>query len=174
MGTQQVVIILLRLIHIVAGVFWVGSTVLITRFLLPSVAALGPASANFMREIAFRRRLPIALNGAGVATVLAGVGLYASAQFGSNGAWARTPMGVSIGIGAALAIVAVVVGTVRARPAAQRMGVIGEQIVAAGGSPPADLVAEMQMQRDRFAGAMRINTGLLVLATASMAIARYV
>ena len=41
------VIIVLRIIHIVAGAFWVGGAVTTAFFLLPTVKATGPVGGQF-------------------------------------------------------------------------------------------------------------------------------
>ena len=174
MGAQQLIFVLLRLIHIVAGVFWVGGVVVVARFVLPSVVALGPAGGDVMREIAVRRRLPIALNVAGLVTILAGFALFGMQQAGSRGVWAGSPMGITISIGALLAIIAGIIGGMRARPAAMKLTALGEQGKAASGPPSAEVIAEMGRLRAQMAGAANQAAILLVLAVAAMAVARYV
>jgi hypothetical protein len=44
-------LIVLRLIHIVVGAFWVGSLVFIAAFLIPAVRATGPAGGPVMRHL---------------------------------------------------------------------------------------------------------------------------
>jgi hypothetical protein len=174
MGAQQISIAILRLIHILAGVFWVGTTLAVVRFLLPAVAATGPAGGVVMREIVLRRRLPVALLGSGGITILAGLGLYGFEQAGSNGAWAHSPMGITISIGAVLSIIAVIFGAVRVRPAAMKLSALGEKLAGTSGPPAADVVAEMDRLRAQLTSGTSLVAVLLVLATAAMAVARYV
>ena len=47
--------IILRVVHIVTGVIWVGSLFVVVVFVQPSAAALGPAGAPFMSELRRRR-----------------------------------------------------------------------------------------------------------------------
>jgi len=173
MAAQQIIIVLLRLIHIVAGVFWVGATLSLVRFIIPSIAATGAAGGAVMREIV-RRRMSAALAASGGVTALAGLGLYGFDQAGSGGGWARTPFGITISIGALLGIAALIIGSVRARPAALKLAALEEKVAAAGGPPPADLVAEMGRLRDQLTSGTIHAAVLMVLATAAMAIARYV
>ncbi len=51
-------IILLRLIHILSGVFWVGSVLFVARFLLPTLRAVGPAGGPVMQQLTQVRKLP--------------------------------------------------------------------------------------------------------------------
>ena len=43
---MQLILILLRLVHIVAGAFWVGSTLLLALVILPGMRKAGPASSR--------------------------------------------------------------------------------------------------------------------------------
>ena len=51
--------ILLRLIHIVAGVFWAGTMMTIAWFLLPAAQALGQPGGAFMQQLMFGQRLRV-------------------------------------------------------------------------------------------------------------------
>src|SRR5688500_6510281 len=68
---------LLRIIHIVAGVFWVGGTLIMTFFIGPTVGAIGEPGQKFvahmMNNLKFSNRMAMASG----STILAGVILYA-------------------------------------------------------------------------------------------------
>src|ERR1041384_4189808 len=91
--TSPLVIALLRLIHILAGVFWVGGVLFLTRFLLPTTSALGPAAGPVMDHLNRVRRLPQSLLGAGFITVLSGFSLSSRAPYrgGSRESQVRAP-----------------------------------------------------------------------------------
>ncbi len=55
---ERTVTRLLRLIHILAGIFWVGAILLIAGFLLPTSRATGREGARFMQHLMLKRRLP--------------------------------------------------------------------------------------------------------------------
>src|SRR4029079_1674985 len=67
--------LLLRVIHVVAGVLWVGGVVFMTRFLLPSARPAGPAAGPMMQQLS-ARKLAAYTPIVAVLTVLAGIGLY--------------------------------------------------------------------------------------------------
>ena len=52
---QPIVLFLLRAIHIGVGVFWIGSVLLVTFYLLPAVRATGPAGGQVLQEMMLRR-----------------------------------------------------------------------------------------------------------------------
>src|SRR5207244_10568506 len=84
--TRPFVIALLRLLHILAGVFWVGGVLFLARFLLPTAAALGPAAGPVMDHLNRVGRLSQTLLGAGVVPVLGGFPLSWHDAAGSRAA----------------------------------------------------------------------------------------
>ena len=73
---MNILIILLRLIHIVAGVFWVGANMFTAFFLSPAVAANGDAGQKLMGYMVTKARISERITIAAVLTVLAGAVLY--------------------------------------------------------------------------------------------------
>ena len=167
-------LITLRLIHIVAGAFWVGTAVFTAAFLIPSIRALGPAGGPVMHQIAQVRKLPLYFLSAGVLTVLSGIGLYSKASGGFTNQWMQSGPGMTFGIGAVFALVAMTIGMAIAAPTAKRMGALGAAIAGAGKPPSAEQQAEMQRLQARAGKAAALGAALLVVATAAMAIARYI
>lgn len=164
----------LRIVHIGAGVFWVGSILFFARFIFPSALALGPAAGPFMDQLNRVRKVPQALLGAAVATILSGLFLYWRASLGFQWAWMRSPTGMVFGLGGLFALTAFFVGVLVNRPTAERLGQLGAAIQAKGGPPSPEQAAEMQRLQGRIGAALRAVALLLVLATAAMALARYV
>jgi uncharacterized membrane protein len=167
-------IITLRLIHILAGVFWAGTAMFTAVFLLPSIRALGPAGAPVMQQIAQVRKLPRYFLGAGALTVISGIGLYSAASGGFKNEWMRSGTGVTFGIGALFGILAITIGIFVATPTAKKAGVLGAAIASAGKPPSPEQQAEMQRLQARMGKASASGAILLVLAAAAMAVARYI
>jgi uncharacterized membrane protein len=163
---------LLRLIHILAGVLWVGATVFIAVFLMPSLRAVGPAAGPVMEQVARVRRLPIWMMSATILTILSGLTLYGLDSAGFHSAWMHSGPGRVFGLGGVLAILAAVVGMAVNAPAGKRLGALAAEIKVRGAPTPAD-VAELQSLQARLARATNLTAGLLILATAAMAVARH-
>src|ERR1041384_655303 len=108
--SSTAVLWLLRLIHILSGVFWVGGFMVFARFVFPAALAVGPAAGTGLDQLNSVRQRPRALLGAGTLTILSGLGLYWRDSVGSGSAWAGSPTGRVFGIGALLAVRGVVVG----------------------------------------------------------------
>jgi hypothetical protein len=52
---NQAIMVGLRFVHIVSGVFWAGAVFLMVGFIFPAVRASGPQAGRFMEEVARRR-----------------------------------------------------------------------------------------------------------------------
>ena len=167
-------LITLRLVHIVVGALWVGTAVFTAVFLIPSIRALGPAGGPVMYQIAQVRKLPAYFLGAGILTVLSGIGLYSKASGGFSNQWMQSGPGMTFGIGAVFALLAMTVGMAVAAPTAKRLGALGAAIASAGKPPSPEQQAEMQRLQVRAGKAAALGAALLVCATAAMAVARYV
>jgi uncharacterized membrane protein len=163
---NAVVLFLLRAIHVVGGVLWVGGVVVVTLFLLPATQALGPAAQPVMQFIMGRRKLPVYLMLLGILTTLAGVLLMMRNISLTDGAWARSPMGIGISAGAAAAILALVVGMTVSAPTAKRLGP-----PQPGAAPLTDEQRAALMKR--LALGSRLTFILLSIAALFMATARY-
>lgn len=172
--SASVTIYILRLLHVVIGVLWVGAVVFIAAFLLPSLRAAGPAGGAVMRQLMQVRRLALWLMAAGILTVLSGLTLYGLDSAGFQSAWLGSGPGRVFGLGGVFAIGAVIVGMAVNSPAARRLGELTGKVEAAGRAPTPDEVAVLQRLQARLAQGSQWVAVLLVLATTAMAVARYV
>jgi len=164
---QPVVLFLLRAIHIGVGVFWVGSVLLATFYLRPASRDTGAAGGELLREIMLRRKLHVHLIWAGWVTILAGVGLYMRNMSLSHGAWARTPMGIGISIGALAAFLGLMVDMIANGPATRRIALASQP-----GAAPLSEADSASLARRLWVGTVTV-TVLLALAVVTMATARY-
>jgi uncharacterized membrane protein len=169
---EPTITIVLRLIHILAGIFWVGAIFLIAGFLVPTVRASGPEGGRFMQHLMLRRRLSMFLLIAMLLTVISGFTMYARLAGATNGAWAGTPPGIGYGLGGLAAILGAIVGSAISGPAARSMARIGQQASQSGGLS-SEQQAEMQRLQRKSALGSRITAALLAIAAGAMAIARY-
>jgi uncharacterized membrane protein len=167
------VVLILRLLHVLSGVFWVGSVLFFARFLLPTAAALGPAAGPVMNHLSQVRKVPQMLIGAGLISILSGLGLYWHDSLGFQGPWMRSPTGMTFATGGVLAIIAILIGLTVNRPTADRLGALMAEIQARGGPPTPEQAASMRALQGRLGSALRFVAGLLILATSAMAMARY-
>jgi uncharacterized membrane protein len=165
---------LMRVIHILVGVFWVGTVLFIAAFLGPSVRGAGPAGGGVMQQLVQVRRLPLWLMGAAIVTIVSGLGLYWLDSSGFRSAWLGSGPGRVFGLGGAFAILAMIVGMAVNTPTGRRLEALSARIQGSGRPPAPEEAAEMQRLQIRLARATIAVAVLLVLATAAMAVARYV
>jgi uncharacterized membrane protein len=163
---NSIVLFLLRAIHIVGGVLWVGGVVVVAFFLLPATQTLGPAAQPVMQFIMGRRKLPVYFMTLGIVTTLAGLLLMMRNVSLTGGAWARSPMGIGISIGAAAAILALIVGMTVSAPTARRLGPRRP-----GAAPLTDEQRATLMKRLALGG--RLTLVFLSISALFMATARY-
>lgn len=164
---------LFRLIHIGSGVFWVGGVLVFARFIFPTLLALGPAAGPVMDQLTRVRKMPRALISAGWGTIISGWVLFWHDSMGFQGPWMSSPTGMALGTGGVLAMIALGIGLAVNAPTAAKLGALGAAVQAQGGPPSPEQSAEMKRLQGRLGGALTTVAALLMLTTATMALARY-
>ena len=134
-----------RIVHITAGVLWVGSVFLLTTAIAPAAEAIAPAGAPFLGELLGKRRLVDRIIGLGTVTVVGGLFLYWHDWhlFPSFGDWLTSRFGGSLTIGMVSALIALGIGGSITRPNARRMLALGAQVAASGAPPTPEVAAEI-------------------------------
>jgi hypothetical protein len=165
---------IIRLIHILAGVLWVGAAVMLAFFVGPAAGGAGPAGGVLMDQLVRVRKLPAYMASMAGLTVLAGFGLMWMHASATDGGWMRTASGKLFMWGALVAIVGFVWGMVLASRLAKRMTARTAALAAAGRPPTAEEQAEIRQGFARLSFHTRGSAIVLVLAAAMMALARYI
>jgi hypothetical protein len=160
-------------IHIAAGIFWVGAAFVFFLFIQPSVKDLGPEGQKFIGHIATRKKLPLLIMLSGIVTILAGILLYWRASDGFDPDWISSGPGIGFTVGGLAAIFTLALGLAITKPAADRIGMLGQEIAAKGGPPNAEQAAEMQRLQARTVIVGRVSMVLLAIAVVTMAAARF-
>jgi hypothetical protein len=159
-------IFVLRLVHIISGVFWVGSVMFTALLLAPTLRALGPGAGPVMNQLVKVRKLPMVMMSSALLTMAAGIWLFMIDMSLSQGAFMKS--------GSGMTFLAFAVGMAVNLPASKRLAAIGTAVAARGGPPTPEEQGELQRLNGRMSTASQIVMILLVLATGAMAIARYV
>ncbi len=164
----QVLIWLLRIIHIVGGVFWVGGSLIMTFFVVPAVGVMGESGQKFIGHMMNKLKLSSRMAAASGSSVLAGAILFGlDARAGA--AWARSGFGIGLSIGAGFAVIGFILGILVGR-ASKTMAQLGAQFQ---GKPNSEQLAQVQAIQKQQATYSTLSTVALVLAVVFMAIARY-
>jgi uncharacterized membrane protein len=168
---QRTITIILRLIHILAGIFWVGSAFLLAGFLVPALRVSGREGAQFMQTLMQRQRLQANIVIAMLLTVLSGFIMYARAAAATHGTWAGTRQGIAFGVGGATAILGALAGLLISGAAGRRMAALSQSL--SGGAPTSEQQSELGRLNARIGLGTKLSAALLAVAAGSMAIARY-
>jgi hypothetical protein len=170
MDTYMVV---LRIVHILAGVFWVGAALTTILFLQSTAREVGPAAGPFMAHLAGKKHLvDWVLRAAGL-TILAGALMYWRVSGGLDGDWLTSAPGISLTIGALCAIAAFSLGLSVVRPTIMATLAIGREVAASGGPPTPEHGAQLQALQKRGKAIGQVIVPLLIVAVSGMAAARY-
>jgi hypothetical protein len=103
--------VVLRLIHIGAGVFWAGGAVVLARFVIPAVGDTGPEGGKVVQALQ-QRGLMTALPASAVVSILFG----------------RTPTGMALGLGAVVSIAAFTIGMTIMRPSTMKARALAQTL----------------------------------------------
>jgi uncharacterized membrane protein len=166
-------VILLRLVHIFAGVFWVGGGALFFLYVEPAVRATAPESAKFMQHLMARGKYSLAMTIASGLTILAGAWLYWRDTAGFTSNWIASRPGIGFTIGAVIGILTFIFGILVMKRNADRLAALGKEIQAAGGPPKPEQLTELERVQNVLSMAGKINFVLLIIALGIMATARY-
>lgn len=99
-----------RIVHIVAGAIWVGSALLFATFVVPTSAGMGPMhGVRFLNRLLDRAWFSLYFTAVEALTVVTGVVLYWNISGGFQVAWITSTPGLTFTVGAAAALVALVV-----------------------------------------------------------------
>ena len=164
--------LVLRMLHILLGVFWAGTIFFLVIFLGPSLRAAGPDGAPVMRELLRRRFLDVMPVVAGL-TILTGIVLYWRLSGGMASSWIRSPFGLSLTVGGVASVLAFIIGVFGVRADTLRAAGMTSALAAASDEEREPLQAEIERLRRRSAASARWVARLLIIAVAAMAVARY-
>jgi uncharacterized membrane protein len=170
---MDIYILVLRIIHIFGGVFWVGAAWMTAGFLLPTAEAIGSDAEKFMTYINVKRRYPTFIGIAAGFNMLAGFLLYWRDSAGLRLIWITTPTGLAETFGALCAIAGSALGFRLVAPLINEFARMGHELHSSGKPPSGDQLAKFQQVQKRLDRAERIVAGLLGLALLAMATARY-
>lgn len=164
-------LLVLRLVHILGGLFWVGSGLFMFFYLGPALKEAGPLAAGAVMASMQKRRFFQLVPIVAVLTMLAGLRLMWIVSLGQAHWFVHRP-GHMYSVSGALAIVAFLVGMIVSRPAMVRVGKLAQSAASDGASK--DLIAhEMAALQKRAQMSSGVAVALLVLSAAGMAVARY-
>lgn len=166
-------LLILRLVHIIASVCWVGGSFIFFLFIEPTSKALAPEGMEFVKYMVTKRRFSIFMVIASSLTVLSGALLIWQSSGGQLSNYVRTGPGLGFTLGSILGILVYLVGLFGVNPRAIRMAKLGDEIQAAGGPPTPEQSSEMQKLDKEMSTLGLVDFILVAVSLALMATARY-
>src|SRR5512143_3247649 len=162
-------IILLRLVHILGAIFWVGGSLMLTLYVGPAIASDPQGSQKVLQYLMGKARLSARIMAAAGLSILAGAILYLLDSDAFRSAWTTSGPGIGFALGAVFAMVGFGAG-VRLGRNNKELATLGAQIQ---GQPAAEQVARLAAIQKSTATLTPINVIGLILAALFMAPARY-
>lgn len=162
----------LRLIHIFAGVFWVGTIWYFALFFLPRVKTFGQDTGRIMQTIT-APPFPAYTSVAALLVALSGIIMYWKDSGGLSRGWIGTVPGIVLTIAGLFGIAAVLIGLFESRPTTMRMGQLGREVAASGKPPSPAVMQEMQALAAKLERALYRTAYILLLTIIGMATFRY-
>lgn len=167
---MDIYILVLRLVHILAGVFWVGGALFMNFFIGPTIGATAQAGKQFASYLMIRTRLVTVMTSAALLTILAGGLLYWRDSQGLASLWMYAGSGIGYAIGGVSGLIGAIFGIMFGQ-LNQKMALIGAEIK--GGEPTPEQLAQLQRIQKQLKVIAPIQVISLIIAVVFMAIARY-
>jgi len=165
--------VVLRLIHVLGGAFWLGAAVTLFVFLQPTAQATAPEGQRFMLHLLRNRRFSEVVLGAALLTGAAGAILFWRDTNGLELKLMLQPEHLGFTVGGAAGGVALLGFVFVGYPAGRRLIAIGSRLETERRPPHEDeqrILVTAQRTLSRVGATVLV---LLVVAAAAMATARY-
>jgi len=162
-------LLILRILHIGAGAFWVGNVLMLAFFINPAIQATGETGQKFVDYLISKRRWSTESSGAGALAGIAGILLYWRDSQGLTSAWMHSSVGIGFLIGAVLGLIAFIFGMLTDR----KMKAITQLRVQSQGMLTDEQMSQIQALKKQQTTYLNICAVTLSLALWVMASARY-
>ncbi len=170
---MNVLMIVLRIVHIFSGVFWVGASFFNIGFLQPTVQSTGNEGQKVMQHLTTQTRFTLTAYTAATLSLLSGWIMYWN-LFGFRLSILSSGYGLLLTIGAVAGTIAWIIALVFVRRAIAQMQAVGGAIQEQGGPPTPEQVSEMQAFGERLEKLGQWGVGFMVIALLGMSAAQYV
>ncbi len=165
--------IILRFVHIVSGVFWAGTSILMTTVISPTVAGAGQEGGKFMLRMLKKSRYMMFISWASALTSISGLLLYWKTSGELNKDWLASGVGIGFTVGGLAGLAALAHGLLILSPTSKQVMALADGMESQGGPPSPEQGAEMGRLQKRLAVFGKVITILLIISVIGMATARY-
>jgi uncharacterized membrane protein len=170
---NTLVLVVLRILHVVGGAFWIGVVVFFRFFLQPAIEAIGPESQKFDQALNKNNRFSQFMGAITLLNVLSGFILFYLTSGGLKWAWITSGPGIGFSIGALAGIGAFFIGGFSMRKTSSQLRAASEQLAAQGDSPAPDLAHRTASLQKTLHTFETLDFWLLAAAMLTMATSRY-
>lgn len=170
---MNVLMIVLRVVHIFSGVFWVGISFFNIGFLQPTVQATGSEGQKVMQHLSSRTRFTVTAYAAATLTLLSGWTMYWN-LFGFRLSVLSSGYGLFLTIGGIAGTIAWLIAIILVRRAMSRMQTIGSAIEQQGGPPTPEQASGLQAIGSQLVKLGQWAVVFMVVALLGMSTAQYI
>ena len=157
----------LKLVHVLAGTFWLGGVAVAALYLASAARALGPAAGPVMKHVISVRRLPVALNIVAILNTLTGFAFYDRLSDHFRHPLVTTFSGMALTVGSVSGVIGFLWGAIVQGPTAAKLGAMTSRLT---GPPTPEQAAEIGRLQNRLYANGLIGSAWLVLALVGMAL----
>ena len=169
---MNLLMVVLRLIHIFAGVFWAGTSFFNLAFLTNTVNATGDEGRKVFQHLVFKTSFAATMLTLALLTFISGLLMYWQLS-GFRPSYLTTGYGLVLTLGAIAGLLALGAGYGMQYRVIQRMKALRADIEAGGGPPAPEQIDKMQSLAQSAATGARVTTTFLALALIGMSAAQY-
>jgi hypothetical protein len=168
---MDILLVLLRLLHIISAFAWVGLGAASTFYIAPAAIAAGESGLRFLKTLFTRTSFGSVFAAAAGVTTLAGILLY---LFGNVASHFSQTGNIVLGIGAVAGILATLHGGAATGRATRALGEALAKHVPDDNQPiAASALTELRGLAEKLASHSRISMVLMIIALIGMGSARY-
>ena len=164
--------VVLRILHIVFGAFWVGAALMLTYFISPAVRETEDSGQKFFSHVMQKTNLTKTITFSALISVIAGLALYWIRSDGFQTGWMASGPGIGFGLGGLAALIGLHYGLLQGKrsTALTKLG----QDIQSQGTPPTDTqLKTIQKLQGQLKTGGQINAISLLISSLLMATARY-
>ena len=166
---MNILMVVLRIVHVGAGIFWGGGSLMMYFCFGPAVRATNQTGQQFAGHLMLKTRFVTVMTIMALLTVLAGAGLYWLDSGGFTSAWMKSTTGIGFAIGGVFGLVAFIYGAMFGNLNKQ-LATVGSQIQ---GKPTPEQMTQIQAIQKRIAGVTPIHVTSIIIAILLMSASRY-
>lgn len=164
---------ILRIIHIFAGIFWVGVSIFNIRFLQPTVQATGAEGQKVMQHLASHTRFTVTMYTVATLSLLSGLTMY-GINFEFRASALESGYGLVLTIGGIAGAIAWGIAIFLVRGVLGKMQAVGKAVREQGGPPTPEQAAVLQASSARMVQLGQWGLAFMIIAVLGMSIAERV